>query len=216
MEPNAPPYTDPHYRVAIFGSARIQEHDPEYAEVFRLARELALQGFDVVTGGGPGLMHAANAGHKSAAGAGHSVGLNIKLPHEQAANRFLDLEQEFERFSERLDTFVSLSDAVVVAPGGVGTLLELFYAWQLMQVEHICETPIILLGSMWSGLLSWLRGTVLPRGLFSEGDLHSLFHVQTPEEAVSLIARVQADRAATDHVCRNYDRYRTAFTFRGG
>ena len=134
---------DAHYKVAIFGSARIEEGDQDYQEIFEISRGLAEAGFDIVTGGGPGIMQAGNAGHKSVGSKQHSIGLNIKLPFEQDDNKYLDIKKEFDRFSGRLDAFMSLSDAVIVAPGGIGTILELFYSWQLVQVEHICETPII-------------------------------------------------------------------------
>lgn len=135
---------EPHYRVTIFGSARISEGDEAYRDVYDIARGLAAEGFDIVTGGGPGLMRAANSGSKSVSNGGQSIGLNIKLPHEQCPNPYLDIKEEFDRFSGRLDAFMAMSDAVVVAPGGIGTMLELFYSWQLVQVQHLCETPIIL------------------------------------------------------------------------
>ena len=97
---------DPHYKIAIFGSARIKENDRTYNEVFEISRGLAEAGFDIVTGGGPGIMQAANAGHKSTGSDGHSIGLNIKLPFEQDDNKYLDIKKEFDRFSGRLDTFM--------------------------------------------------------------------------------------------------------------
>jgi len=199
---------DPHYRVAIFGSARIREGDKEYHDVFTIAKGLAAEGFDIVTGGGPGLMQAANAGSKSAHSAGHSIGLNIKLPIEQDSNAFLDIKQEFNRFSGRLDTFMTLSDAVIVAPGGIGTLLELFYAWQLVQVEHICDTPIILYGEIWTNLLLWLETEVKARNLFNEKDMHMIFHVIDPLHVVSLIKKIHTDRLQEDHACKNFSKYR--------
>ncbi len=199
---------DVHYRVAIFGSARLMPEDQAYRDVFEIAVELGKLGFDVVTGGGPGLMQAANAGHRAADSEAHSIGLNIVLPHEQDFNPYLDIKQDFDRFSGRLDTFVSISDAVIVAPGGVGTILELFYSWQLAQVKHICETPIVLFGEMWGGLLDWLTTEVLERGLFSEKDLNSIFHVKSPGKVVELIERIHADRAKVEHVCVNYEVYR--------
>lgn len=202
---------DPHYRVAIFGSARIKEGDSEYRDVFTIAKALGESGFDVVTGGGPGLMHAANSGHKSADSGTHSIGLNIRLPHEQVANQYLDIKQEFDRFSSRLDTFMSLSDAVIVAPGGIGTLLELFYAWQLVQVEHICETPVILFGPMWGGLLGWLKAEVLSRKMVSESDLRMIFHVIEVEKVIGFIRKIHEDRSANGHVCTNFDKYRVDF-----
>ncbi len=201
---------DLHYRVAIFGSARIQEGDQDYKDVFEIAKGLAESGFDIVTGGGPGLMQAANAGTQSAQSSSHSIGLNIKLPREQEPNSFLDIKQEFSLFSNRLDTFMALSDAVIVAPGGIGTLLELFYAWQLVQVEHICETPIILYGQIWNNLLQWLENEVMERNLFSKSDMHMIFHVTEPLHAVDLIKQIHADRLQVEHACKNFSKYRKA------
>ena len=202
---------DAHYRVAIFGSARIQEGDKEYDDVFRIAKGLAEAGFDIVTGGGPGIMQAANAGHKSVGSDTHSIGLNITLPFEQEANKYLDIKKDFDRFSERLDTFMSLSDAVVVATGGIGTLLELFYSWQLIQVEHICETPIILFGDMWGTLLEWLKTEVQKKGLFDGKDMHTIFHITSPDKVVRFIGKVHEDRSKMEHVCVNYNTYRVEF-----
>ncbi len=199
---------DPHYRVAIFGSARIKEGGKEYNDVYLIARGLAESRFDIVTGGGPGIMQAANAGHKSAHTDTHSMGLTIKLPFEQEANKYLDIKKEFDRFSNRLDTFMSLSDAVVVATGGIGTLLELFYSWQLSQVKHICETPIVLYGDMWTGLIEWLRTEVLARSLFDSKDMHNIFHITSVEGVVNFIRKVHEDRLRMEHVCVNYDKYR--------
>lgn len=197
------------YRIAIFGSARITEGSEAYRDVYEIARGLSAAGFDIVTGGGPGLMQAANAGSKSVPGGGRSIGLNIRLPREQESNPYLDIKADFDRFSGRLDTFMSLSDAVVVAPGGIGTLLELFYTWQLSQVEHLCETPIILYGDMWTGLLEWLESDVLSKSLFEKRDMHMIFHVTKPSSVVDLIVRMNDDRAHTEHICRNFNRYRT-------
>jgi uncharacterized protein (TIGR00730 family) len=199
---------NPHYRVAIFGSARITEGDRDYQDVFTIAKGLAEEGFDIVTGGGPGLMQAANAGSKSISAGGRSIGLNIRLPREQESNTFLDIKQEFERFSGRLDTFMSLSDAVVVAPGGIGTLLEFFYAWQLTQVERICETPIILYGEIWRNLLFWLENEVLARNLFEKKDMHMIFHVTEPPHVVELIKKIHDGRMKSEHVCTNFAKYR--------
>ncbi len=202
---------DPHYRVVIFGSARIEEGDEEYNDVFNIARGLAESGFDVVTGGGPGIMKAANAGHKSIESDSHSIGLNITLPHEQDANKYLDIKKEFDRFSGRLDAFMSLSDAVIVATGGIGTLLELFYSWQLIQVKHICDTPIILYGEMWTGLVTWLRTEVLSRKLFDSADMNNIIHIKSIENVLNFIRQVHKDRSSLEHVCVNYDKYRVKF-----
>jgi len=203
---------DPHYRVAIFGSARIQEGDQEYKDVFTIARGFGKLGFDVVTGGGPGIMLAGNAGHKSGMSNSHSIGLNIKLPFEQQENNYLDINKEFDRFSERLDTFMSLSDVIVVATGGIGTLLELFYSWQLIQVKHMCETPIILFGEMWEGLLRWLNEEVLPRKLFNKEDMRNIFHMNDCEKVVEFVKKSHEDRQKMDHICVNYDKYRMEFS----
>ena len=205
---------DPHYRVTIFGSARIQEGDVHYRDIFAISRHLAEAGFDIVTGGGPGLMQAANAGHKSVATSSQSIGLNIKLPNEQKANNYLDIKEEFARFSDRLDVFMALSDVVIVATGGIGTLLELFYSLQLVQVKHLCETPIILYGEMWGGLLDWLHREVESRQLFDHHDLHNIFHLHTVEQVVGFISQVHADRAKMEHVCVNYEKYRVEFSGR--
>lgn len=199
---------DAHYRVVIFGSARTREGDPIYKDIFYIAQKMAESGFDIVTGGGPGIMLAANEGHKSVKSGSHSIGLNIRLPLEQEPNKYLDVKKDFERFSDRLDTFMSLSDAVVVAPGGIGTILELFYTWQLMQVRHICEMPIILYGDIWTTLLSWLENEVLERGLFDKKDMHNLFQIGSPEQVVQFIHKVHEDRSKMEHVCVNYDLYR--------
>ncbi len=199
---------DAKYRVAIFGSARISEGDEQYRDVYAIAKGLAAEGFDIVTGGGPGLMQAANSGSKSVTNGGKSIGLNIKLASEQHSNPFLDIKAEFERFSNRLDTFMAITDAVVVAPGGVGTLLEFFYTWQLVQVQQICETPIILYGEIWTGLLQWLETEVMGRNLFDRSDMHMIFHVLEPSQVVDLIVRIHKDRPESDHVCTNYSRYR--------
>ena len=202
---------DAHYRVVIFGSARIEEGDKIFQDVFTMAQGLAAEGFDIVTGGGPGLMLAANSGHKSAGSGTHSLGMNIRLPFEEGANKFLDIKQEFERFSERLDSFVALSDVVVVCPGGIGTLLELFYTWQLVQVEQLCETPIILFGEIWSGLLRWLEEEVLAKKLFSLRDKNQIFHLTSAVEVLTLIKKIHEDRSKLEHVCHNFEKYRIEF-----
>jgi hypothetical protein len=205
----------PHYRVAIFGSARISEGDDAYRDVFRIASGLAAEGFDIVTGGGPGLMQAANAGSQSVKNGGQSIGLNIKMAREQHANPYLDIKEEFDRFSNRIDTFMSLSDAVVVAPGGIGTLLEFFYSWQLTQVQQLCETPIILYGEIWTSLLSWLETEVMPKKLFDKADMHNIFHVIEPAQVVDLIIKIHKDRLHTEHVCQNFNHYRVEIRNRG-
>jgi uncharacterized protein (TIGR00730 family) len=178
------------FTVAIFGSARIKQNDPTYRRVYRLGRWIGSRGFDVVTGGGPGIMDAANRGHRDGRrdGRTYSVGLNIILPREQKPNRHLDIKTEFHRFSERLDTFMQLANVVVVASGGIGTLLELFYAWQLIQVRDVSELPIILVGDMWKELIDWIDAWPLRRKLLSRSDMDSLFLVRNNSEAMKIIA----------------------------
>ena len=148
-----------HFRVAIFGSARIRKGDERYRMVYRLAKKIAAEGMDIITGGGQGLMDAASRGHHAGRKnhTTHSIGLTIKLPQEQEKSFHLDIKKDFSRFSDRLDHLMALSNVAVVTPGGIGTLLELFYTWQLMQVQHICNTPIILLGKLWPEFLMWMK-----------------------------------------------------------
>lgn len=173
-----------HFRVAIFGSARIQKDDEIYKQVFKLAKSIGKQKFDIVTGGGPGLMEAANAGHQ-AGDTNHtsdSIGLLIKLPWEAKANGHLEMKKKFNKFSNRLDHFMALSRAIVVVPGGIGTALELFYTWQLIQVKHIPKMPIILVGKMWEELIKWVKKNPLKQGLISPGDL-DVIHIAKDEKA---------------------------------
>lgn len=183
------------FRVTIFGSARIKKNDKIYHEVYKLGRVLGEKGIDIVTGGGPGLMDAASSGHevgRKKTGA-HTIGLNIKLPHEQIVNKHVTLKREFRRFSRRLDHFMRLSEAIVVAPGGVGTLLELMYAWQLMQVENIRDIPIILMGDMWGGLINWLKKEPLKKNYFEKKDLKELLIAKDYKEAVKIIDKAYSD-----------------------
>ena len=179
-----------HYRVSIFGSSRIRRGDPIYEEVKKLTYELAKMGIDIVTGGGPGLMEAANAGAMEGQVDSHarSFGLAIHLPTEESANPFVNKVFRHRTFFSRLHHFVRLSSAFIVFPGGIGTALELFMVWQLLQVKHMREHPLILVGTMWNGLLEWTRGTMVERGLASPPDLEIVRIVATSEEAIPLIA----------------------------
>jgi uncharacterized protein (TIGR00730 family) len=178
------------FRVCVFGSARIQPEDPVYQLVYRLSRALAELDVDVVTGGGPGLMEAANRGVQDARRAvARSIGLPIHLPNiREMANKHLDIKSEHRRFSSRLDEFMRLSHAVVVAPGGIGTLLELMFAWQLIQVGMVERREIILLDrALWQGLMDWMRREVLGRKFIAPTDFDWMHLVETPEEAVEII-----------------------------
>jgi uncharacterized protein (TIGR00730 family) len=178
------------FRVCIFGSARIQPEDPTYKKVYETARLLSELNIDVVTGGGPGLMEAASMAVADAHNErSRSIGLTIALPRSQElANRHLDIKSEHKRFSSRLDEFMRLSHAVVVAPGGIGTILELMYVWQLIQVGMIEERPVVLLDrSLWSGFLSWMKEQILGRGFISPRDFGWIHCVETPEEVLPII-----------------------------
>ena len=158
----------------------------------KLGEMIGKEGIDIVTGGGPGIMEAACLGHevgrKSVKNNGaHEFGLTIKLPKEQRDNQHFDMKKDFREFSKRLDYFVQLSDVVVVATGGVGTLLELLYTWQLVQVEHIYDIPIILLGDQWPPLIEWIKKGPLKHGLMSEEDLDALYVVKDAKEAFKII-----------------------------
>lgn len=181
------------YRVCIFGSARIKAETKEYHDVFQLARFLAWHGVDVLTGGGPGLMEAGNKGAQlgraEQKSKSMSYGISIDLPHEPEQNLHLDVKRHHHRFSSRLDDFMRLSNAVIITPGGIGTLLELFFSWQLVQVKHIPPRPMVLLEkSYWQGLLDWIRENTLRRGLISSDDLKFVKLVDTPEEAAEIIS----------------------------
>ena len=149
------------YRVSVFGSARTQPGDFAYVETKRLAAALAGMGCDIITGGGPGLMQAANEGAATVPGAAQSVGIRIALPFEQDVNAFVTEAFEHRTFFTRLHQFVLQSDAFVVAPGGIGTVLESMMVWQLLQVRHLEHTPLIFVGSMWPGLVDWARESML-------------------------------------------------------
>jgi uncharacterized protein (TIGR00730 family) len=178
-----------HYRVSIFGSSRIRRGDPIYEGVKKLSAELARMGVDIVTGGGPGLMEAANAGAVEGQTESHSrsYGLAIHLPQEEGANPFVNKVFRHRTFFSRLHHFVRLSSAFIVVEGGIGTALELFMVWQLLQVKHVTEHPLILVGTMWNGLIDWIQGTMVERGLVSPTDLNVVSVVATAEEAIPII-----------------------------
>jgi uncharacterized protein (TIGR00730 family) len=149
------------YRVTIFGSARLRPGTFGYEETKRTAAALAEMGCDIITGGGPGLMQAANEGAAGSAGRAQSVGIRIDLPFEQDVNAFVTEAFEHRTFFTRLHQFVLASDAFVVAPGGIGTVLEAMMIWQLLQVKHLQDTPFVLVGTMWPGLIAWARTAML-------------------------------------------------------
>ena len=177
------------FRIVIFGSARIEKGDPTWNLVYDLAKSIAMEGMDLVTGGGPGLMNAASEGH-NAGDINHkssSIGLQIKLPKEQRDAYHLDIVKEFSRFSTRLDIFIELANAVVVAPGGIGTLLELCYTWQLMQVKMINNIPIILIGEMWSDFRVWIKKWALKNKFLDKKDFALLHLVNNYTDALKIL-----------------------------
>jgi hypothetical protein len=183
--------TRQNYRVTIFGSARIKTDSLAYENVKQLATELTRLGCDIMSGGGPGLMRAANEGAASVAPEelDRSVGIRITLPFEQEVNPFVGKVYDHSTFFSRLHHFMIVSDAFVVVPGGIGTLLELSIAWQLLQVRKLYNTPLILIGKMWPALVEWAREHMLVEGseLASEVDLSIPHCVSTVEEALSVI-----------------------------
>ncbi|MBZ0160781.1 MAG: LOG family protein [bacterium] len=149
------------YRVTIFGSARVEAGTFAYEETKRLAAALAEMGCDIITGGGPGLMQAANEGAAAFPEHAQSVGIRVDLPFEQEVNAFVTQAFEHRTFFTRLHQFVLASNAFIVAPGGIGTVLETMMIWQLLQVRHLQDTPLILVGKMWPGLVEWARNSML-------------------------------------------------------
>lgn len=176
-----------HPAVTVFGSARTKPRDPYYKAAVELAKKLARHNIPVVTGGGPGIMEAANKG-ASAAG-GKSVGLNIELPHEQKGNDFANVPVNFHYFFSRKVCFVKYSFAFVYMPGGFGTLDELFEVLTLVQTERIPKFPLILFGKKhWSGLLKWMQSELRERNKFiGPDDLKLLTVTDDVEEAVAVI-----------------------------
>ena len=172
--------------ITVFGSARLPEDDPVYAEAREVGRQLAEAGFAVVTGGGPGVMEAANRGARDAGGL--SVGFNIELPHEQFANPYLDISLTFKHFYARKTMFVKAAEGFVIFPGGFGTLDELFESLTLIQTGKVLHFPVVLVDrAFWSPLLDWVREKLLPLGMISPPDLELLSVTDSPEECVARI-----------------------------
>ncbi len=199
-----------HFRVTIFGSARILPKDQTFKDIYELAKLIAAENIDIVTGGGPGTMLAACQGHHDGRkdNTTCAIGLNIVIPNEQKPNRHLDIKREFHRFSNRLDTFMALSDAVVVAPGGVGTLLEFAYTWQLVQVKHICNIPIVLFGEMWAEFMKWVQEYPLRQAFLDVKDVERVFLAKTYHEAFKIIRRFHAGYLKGDNICLNFKKYK--------
>ncbi|GAA4148430.1 TIGR00730 family Rossman fold protein [Sphingobacterium lactis] len=181
--------------VSIFGSARTPDEHKYYQMTVEIARLLAERGYGVISGGGPGIMEAANKGAYNAGG--KSVGLNIELPHEQFHNKYIDRDKllEFNYFFVRKVMFMKYSQGYIVMPGGFGTMDELFEAITLIQTGKIARFPIVLVGTeYWSGLFEWIKGTMLGNKYISEEDLNLYRMVDTADEAVG-------------HIFKFYDKY---------
>ena len=182
--------------VAVFGSARTPADHPEYAAAENIGRVLAEAGFTVITGGGPGAMEAANKGASQAGGT--SVGLGIELPFENGLNPWVDKGINFRYFFVRKTMFIKYSQGFVVLPGGVGTFDELFEALTLVQTEKITQFPIILFGSdYWSGLVDWMRHTVLAGGKIAATDLDRIVVTDDPDEVVRRMVQARELRAGS-------------------
>ncbi len=172
--------------VAVFGSSRVAATDPAYELTERLSRLLVEKGFSVITGGGPGLMEAANKGATEAGGT--SVGLNIELPMEQQPNPYANLQIGFRYFFCRKVMFVKYATAYIIMPGGFGTLDEFFEAITLIQTRKIQPFPVILVGrDYWEGLLKWMRETLLSQGMIHAADMDMLQVMDDPEEIVAYL-----------------------------
>ncbi|AMV32456.1 putative lysine decarboxylase [Pirellula sp. SH-Sr6A] len=185
-----------HYRVTIFGSARAQPGSFPYEEVKRVAVALAEMDCDIVTGGGPGLMQAANEGASAANSLGrdHSIGIRVDLPFEQEVNPFVEQAYEHKTFFTRLHHFVLASDAFVVVPGGIGTVLELMMIWQLLQVKHVQGAPLVVVGGMWEELVYWAKKHLLSPQLplASPEDMNIPICVRTADEAIAIVREYHA------------------------
>ncbi len=180
--------------VAVFGSARTRPRHPHYKLTRELARALAAEGFTVVTGGGPGLMEAANRG--AAEHGGQSVGLNIDLPMEQQPNPYAKLQMNFRYFFCRKVMFMKYASGFVIMPGGFGTMDELFESLTLIQTHRIKPFPVVLMGRRyWSGLVKWLRRTMLARGCISPQDLDLFTVTDSVRKAVDKIVEFRKGSA---------------------
>ena len=183
--------------VTIFGSARVREDDPYYAKARELAGLLAKEGFAVITGGGPGIMEAANRGCHEAGGL--SIGCNIELPHEQSVNAYVDLGVEFRYFFARKTMFVKYADGFAIFPGGFGTLDELFESVTLIQTGKIRHFPVVLIGTeYWAGLLEWLRSEAVGRGAVSPQDMDLVQCTDDMHEACAMLTAAYTARSQED------------------
>jgi len=176
------------HAISIFGSARVKPGEPYYEKTVVLARRLAQEGFSVITGGGPGIMEAANKG--AAEGGGKSVGMNIRLPFEQKPNPYTNVHIDYKYFFIRKVMFVKYAMAYIILPGGFGTLDELFEALTLIQTKRIKSFPVILMGSeYWKGLIDWMKDTMMRDLMIEKDDLDYFQVIDDPEEVVRHIKK---------------------------
>jgi len=174
--------------VTIFGSARVEPGDEIYEKTYQIAKKLALNGYNIITGGGPGVMEAGNKGAKE--GGAKSVGLNIELPLEQCPNPYATLKLDFQYFFVRKVMFVKYAQAYIGMPGGFGTMDELFEAFTLIQTKRIRPFPVILVGTRhWERLLDWVRNTLIPSKFISPEDLDLITLLDDPDEVVHTIKK---------------------------
>ncbi|MEQ8152328.1 MAG: TIGR00730 family Rossman fold protein [Smithellaceae bacterium] len=177
-----------HNAVSIFGSARVQPEDEYYQKAEKLALLLAQNGFNVITGGGPGIMEAGNKG--ATAGGGKSVGMNIRLPFEQKPNPYANIHVDYKYFFIRKVMFIKYAVAYIILPGGFGTMDELFEALTLIQTRRIKSFPVILMGSeYWQGLVNWLKTVMLAENKITPADFNLIQIIDDPEEVVQHIKK---------------------------
>ena len=179
------------FRVIVFGSSRLESDSQYYKDMYSLGYELGQRHMDVVTGGGPGIMEAANKGHVDGSlepdNESQSIGVRIELPFREPENNNLDVVRHFEKFSKRLDEFIRISNFVVIAPGGLGTLLEFAFVWQLLQVGHVNNVPVLIYGDMWDGFMEWVSKNIMDEGLADKKDLDYIHKVNSVEEILDWI-----------------------------
>ena len=180
--------------ITVFGSARVAPGSPAYEQAREIGRRLAQEGYAVITGGGPGVMEAANRGCQE--GGGMSVGCNIELPHEQELNPYIDLGVEFRYFFARKTMFVKYADGFVILPGGFGTMDELFESLTLIQTGKIRHFPVVLVGSaFYAGLIEWIRSRLQAEGMIAPGDLDLIAVTDDPGEVVRIVREGSRRRA---------------------
>jgi len=179
------------FRVIVFGSSRLEASAPACKDMYKLGYMLGQRHMDVVTGGGPGIMQAANKGHVDgsfeADNKSQSIGVRIELPFREPENSSLDVVEHFEKFSKRLDEFIRISNFVVIAPGGIGTLLEFAFVWQLLQVGHVKNVPVLVYGDMWHSFLDWAKHNIIDPKLADAKDLDLVRKVDSLDEIMEII-----------------------------